>query len=72
MACRGSHYLHQCSADLLLIGPFEQTSVKLESKYKIVIHESAFQNAVCEMIAVLSRGDELMFCDIGAGTILGL
>ena len=47
MAGRGSHYLHQWRADLLLIGTFEQTSVNLESKYKLVIHESAFENAVC-------------------------
>ena len=37
-----------------------QTSVKFQLKYKIFIHEYAFENIVCEMaailVAILSRG----------------
>ena len=31
------------------LDPWEQTSVKFESKYKIFIHENAFENVACEM-----------------------
>ena len=37
----------------------EQTSVKFYSKYKIFIHENASVNILCEMVAILSRGDDL-------------
>ena len=39
----------------------EQTSVKLESKYNFFIHEKRSENIVCEMAAILSRGDDLLF-----------
>ena len=38
------------------VDPEEQTSVKFESNTKIFIHENAFENASCEMAAILSRG----------------
>ena len=38
------------------LGPWEQTSVKFESIYNFFIHENAFENIVCEMAAILSRG----------------
>ena len=41
---------------------WEQTSVKFELKLnKIVIRENAFESVVCEMEAILSRGDELTY-----------
>ena len=33
--------------------------MKLESLHFILIHKNAFENVVCEMVAILSRGDEL-------------
>ena len=36
--------------------PQEQTSVKFLSEYIISIDENAFENVVCEMAAILSRG----------------
>ena len=36
--------------------------MKLGSKYtKLFIHKNAFENVVCEMAAILSRGDELTY-----------
>ena len=43
-----------CSFD-----PEEQTSMKSQSKCIFFIHENASENIVCEMAAILSRGDEL-------------
>ena len=31
--------------------------MKFELKYKIVIHENAFENVVCEMTAIFIGGD---------------
>ena len=58
---------HQFSAKLLfepLLGycqldPHEQTSVNFQSKYKTFVYENESENIVCEMAAILSRGDEL-------------
>ena len=36
--------------------PQEQTSAKFEPKYKLFIHENAFENVVFEMAAILSFG----------------
>ena len=33
--------------------------MKFESKYKIVTHELDFEYVICEMKAILSRGNEL-------------
>ena len=33
--------------------------MRLELKYKIFVDQNAFENVVCEMAAILSRGDEL-------------
>ena len=38
------------------LDPLEQTSVKFDSKYKIFIKEKLFENIICEMAAILSRG----------------
>ena len=43
------------------LDPKEQTSVKFEPKYEVFIHENTFEKIVCEMQAILSRGDELTF-----------
>ena len=54
MACRlfGAKPLLQPMLTYCLLGLWEQTSVKFKSKY---IHEPAFEAAVCEMVAILSR-----------------
>ena len=36
----------------------EQPEVKFESKYKLFIHENTFENVVCEVMVILSGGDE--------------
>ena len=38
------------------LDPQEQTSVKLLSKYKTFNQENAFENIVCEMAVIFSRG----------------
>ena len=43
----------------LSIGHLRHASLKFESKYKIFIHENAFENVICGIVAILSRGDEL-------------
>ena len=45
------------NADLLSIGPLGTnfSEIQIEIK-KIFIHENAFENVVCEMAAILSRG----------------
>ena len=42
------------------LDPYEQTSVKSNQNTKLFIHENAFENIVCRMTTILSRGDELM------------
>ena len=42
--------LNYCQLDT-----YEQISVKFNSNYKIVIHENALENVVCEMAIILSR-----------------
>ena len=44
---------HICASEL------DQTSMKLDQNTKLFIHENAFENAICEMAAILSRWDEL-------------
>ena len=39
-----------------LLDDKEQISMKFESKCNFFIHENAFENVVCEMAAILSRG----------------
>ena len=41
--------------------PKKQTSVKCESKYKtfLFIHENEFENIVCKILAILSRGRQV-------------
>ena len=41
------------------VDPYEQTSVKFESKHKIFIDKNVFENVICEMVAILSRENEL-------------
>ena len=50
----GTKHWHQ-----ILLDPWEQTSMEFESKYKTFNLRNAFENVVCEMAAILSRGDEL-------------
>ena len=38
------------------LDPCEQTSVKFQSKYFFFFHENTYENVVCEMAAILSRG----------------
>ena len=35
---------------------WEHTAVKFASKYKLLIHENAYGNVVCENAAILSKG----------------
>ena len=42
------------NAEILWIGP--SASVKYKSIYKISIRDNAFENVICEMAAILSRG----------------
>ena len=37
------------------LDPWEQPSVKYQSKYKIFIHENAFENIVCDTAAILFK-----------------
>ena len=43
------------NAGILLIGPWEQTSVKFYRYSNIFIQENAFKNVVCEMAPISSR-----------------
>ena len=58
MACRllGAKPLLEPMLPDCQLDPYEQKSVKFESKYKDFIHENADENVVCEMAAILSRG----------------
>ena len=58
MACRllGAKPLTEPVLTYCQLDPQEQTSVKFESHYKTSIHENAFENVVCEMAAILSKG----------------
>ena len=58
MACRlsGAKSLPDTKLTFYQLGPWEQLSVKLESKYKTFIHENACENVVCEMSVILFRG----------------
>ena len=57
MACRmfGANPLPKPMLVYCLLDPWEQSSVKFESKYNFFIHENAFENVVCEMAAIRSR-----------------
>ena len=55
LACRLFSMLNYCQLD-----PGEQISMKFERKYKLFIHENAFENAVCEMAAICSGEYELI------------
>ena len=58
MACRlsGAKPLPESLLTYCQLEPWEQISVKFELKCKIFVHENAFENVVCEMVATLSRG----------------
>ena len=55
-----SHYLNQC---WLIVSWNLRNKLQwnLKRKTKRFIHENAFENVVCEMAVILSRGDELIF-----------
>ena len=58
MACRlfGAKPLSEPMLDYWQLDPWEEISLKFESKYK-TIHENAFEIIVCDMAAIFSRGD---------------
>ena len=58
MTCRlyGSKPLPEPMLLYCQLDHWEQTSVKYKSKYKAFIQENAFENVVCEMAVILSRG----------------
>ena len=62
MACHlfGTKPLPEPILTYCQLDPEEQTSVKIESKYKISTEENAFENVVCKMEAILSRADDLI------------
>ena len=43
--------LNYCQLD-----PSEETPVKFDSKYKTFIYENAFENFICKMVAIYSKG----------------
>ena len=61
MACRlfGAKPLSKPMLGYGQLDPWGQTSLKFQSIYIISIHENVFQNIVCGMTAILSRGNEL-------------
>ena len=61
MACRllGVKPLSKPMLRYCQLDPQVLTSVKFESKYKIFIHENAFENIVSEMAAILSREERV-------------
>ena len=56
-----SHYLNQCCLLVnWILGNELQLTVKFElkkEKQKPFIHENAFETVICEMVAILSRGE---------------
>ena len=58
MACRlfGAKPLSKPMQGYCQLDHEEQISVKFQSKYKFFIHENAYENIICEMAAILSRG----------------
>ena len=52
------HTITSTNVDLLSIGSLG-TSLKFELKYKTFIHENIFENVICKMVAILSRGEVL-------------
>ena len=59
IACRqfGAKSLTEPLLTYCHLEPWEQTSVKLESKYKIFIYENVCENVVYGMAAMFARGD---------------
>ena len=58
MACRlfGAKPLPEPMLTYFQLNPYEQTTVKFAFKYIFSIVENAFENVVCEMSDILSRG----------------
>ena len=59
MVCRpiGAKPLPEPMLTYCQLRPSVQTSMKSESKFKIFNNENAFENVVCELAAILSRGE---------------
>ena len=59
-----SHYLNKCwfIVNLTLKNNFQWNFYQ---NIKLFIQENTSENIVCEMALILSRGDELMHCDLG-------
>ena len=74
MACRliGSEPLPEPMLTYCELDPWEGTSVKFEWNTKLFIEEDAFENAVCEMATILSRGDELIRPDVTDSIVMML
>ena len=58
MACRlfGAKLLPEPMLYCFQLYHWEQNSVKFESIYKTFDYENAFENIICEMMVILSRG----------------
>ena len=58
MACHlfGTKPLPEPKLTYCQLDPYEQTSMKFKSKYKLFIQENTSEYVVCEMAAILSRG----------------
>ena len=64
MACRlfSAKPLSKPMLDYCQLHPYEQTSVKIfNQNTKCSIHQNAFENTFCEMVAFLSRGRWVKF-----------
>ena len=62
MSCRllGTKPLSKPVLGYCQLDPKEQISVKFQPNYQTVHSRNASENIVCEMVAILSRGDELI------------
>ena len=60
-----SHYLNQC-CDIVNWTLRNKLQWNFNQNTKLFIHANASENIICEMVAILSRGDELRCClDVG-------
>ena len=57
------------NADIILIGSLLKWNFNRNTK--LFIHENAFEDVICKMVAILSRGDELNAVDIRHCSVKG-
>ena len=62
MACRlfGTQPLSQPMLGYCQLDPCEQIRWNFNQNTQLFIQENAYENIICEMMAILSRGDELI------------